>query len=110
MLVDATLPMFLDNSLRALINLFIYIALIAAILPWFLLVLPVAGGAFMFIYIVFRVGIRRLQRFRLESMAPLLTHVDATVYGLASIHAYQRVEDFQNRSMGHWFLSKKLTK
>jgi len=98
--VDGRLPMLADNTARTLINIVIYVLLIAFILPWFLLLLPVAGGAFILVYIVFRVGIRRLQRFQLESMAPLLTHVDASVHGLASVHAYERVDDFQSRSVG----------
>ena len=97
--VDARLPMFLDNAICDLTNVVVYTVLIAAMLPWFLLVLPVAGGAFVAVYVVFRVGIRRLQRYQLESMAPLLTHVDASVYGLSSVHAYQRVDDFQRRSV-----------
>ena len=96
--VDARLPMLADNTMRTLLNIAIYIALVAAILPWFLLVLPVAGAAFVLVYAVFRVGIRRLQRLQLESTAPLLTHVDASVRGLASVHAYDRVADFQTRS------------
>jgi len=98
MVVDARLPVFVDNTLHGLINIVVYIAIIAAILPWFLLVLPVVGAAFLLVYAVFRVGVQRLQRFQLESMGPLLTHVDASVHGLSSIHAYQRVDDFQQRS------------
>lgn len=90
-----------DNVMRTLLNAAIYIALVATILPWFLLVLPVAGTAFVLLYAVFRVGIGRLQRLQLESMAPLLTHVDASVHGLASVHAYDRLEDFQSRSVAH---------
>jgi len=96
-LVDTRLPMLADNTMRTLLNIVIYILLVAAILPWFLLVLPVASAAFVLVYVVFRVGIRRLQRFQLESMAPLLTHVDASVHGLSSIHAYEQVDDFQSR-------------
>jgi len=95
--VDARLPMLADNTLRTLLNIAIYVILIAVILPWFLLLIPVASAAFVLVYIVFRVGIQRLQRFQLESMAPLLTHVDASVHGLASVHAYERVDDFQSR-------------
>jgi len=95
--VDARLPMLADNTMRTLLNIAIYIILIAAILPWFLFILPVAGAAFVLVYVVFRVGIRRLQRLQLESMAPLLTHVDASVHGLASVHAYERINDFQSR-------------
>jgi len=95
--VDARLPMLADNTMRTLINIAIYIVLIAVILPWFLFILPVASAAFVLVYVVFRVGIRRLQRYQLESMAPLLTHVDASVHGLASVHAYERINDFQSR-------------
>ena len=90
-----------DNVMRTLLNAAIYIALVATILPWFLLVLPVAGTAFVLVYAVFRVGIGRLQRLQLESMAPLLTHVDASIHGLASVHAYDRLDDFQSRSVAH---------
>ena len=90
--------MFVDNTLRVLLNIVVYMALVVAILPWFLLVLPVIGVAFVLVYVVFRAGVTRLQRFQLESMAPLLTHVEATVHGLSSIHAYEKVEDFQRRS------------
>jgi len=89
--------MYADNTMRTLLNIAIYFLLVAVILPWFLLVLLVAGPAFVLVYVVFRVGIRRLQRFQLESMAPLLTHVDATVRGLSSVHAYQRVDEFLSR-------------
>jgi len=95
--VDAKLPMFINNTLRSVVNIVIHAALIAAMLPWFLVVLPVVGAVYVFFYVVFRVGIRRLQRFQLESMAPLLTHVDASVHGLSSVHAYQRLDDFQRR-------------
>ena len=93
-LVDARLPMFLDNTLRSVVSIVFSVALIAALLPWSLLSLPVVGAAYALVYVVFRVGIRRLQRYQLESMAPLLTHVDASVYGLSSVHAYQRVDEF----------------
>jgi len=96
--VDGKLPVWLDNTLRTMIEIIVSIALIAALLPWFLVVLPVLGFIYIFVYIVFRVGTRRLYRFRLESVAPLLTHVDATVYGLSSVHAYQLVDDFKLRS------------
>jgi len=95
--VDAKLPVLINNTLRSVINIVIHIALIAAMLPWFLIVLPVAGAAYFLFYVVFRVGIRRLQRYQLESMSPLLTHVDASVHGLSSVHAYQRVDHFQRR-------------
>jgi len=93
--------MFLDNTLRYLISIVFSVALIAAMLPWFLLALPVFGAVYTFVYAVFRVGIRRLQRFQLESMAPLLTHVDASVHGLSSVHAYQRVDHFQHRLVSY---------
>ena len=89
--------MFINNTLRSVVNIVIHIALIAAMLPWILVVLPVAAAVYVLLYIVFRVGVRRLQRLQLESMAPLLTHVDATVHGLSSVHAYQRISDFQRR-------------
>ena len=101
LLVDAKLPMFVNNTLRSMINILLNIALIAAVLPWFLLVVPVAGAIYLVLYVVFRVGIRTSQRFQLESMAPLLTHVDASVHGLSSVHAYQQVDDFQRRSVTH---------
>jgi len=106
--------MFLDNAIRDLTNIVVYTVLIAAMLPWFLVVLPVAAAVYVLLYVVFRVGIRRLQRFQLESMAPLLTHVDATVHGLSSVHAYQRVDHFQRRPVScvlasiintYWFSS-----
>jgi len=101
--------MFLDNAIHDLTNVVVYTVLIATMLPWFLLVLPVAGAAFMFLYAVFRVSIRRLQRYQLESMAPLLTHVDASVHGLSSVHAYQRVDHFQRRSVSWVFSKRELT-
>jgi len=91
--------MFVNNTLRCAVTIILNAALIAAILPWFLLILPVVGAIYTLLYVVFRVGIRRLQRFQLESMAPLLTHVDASVHGLSSVHAYQQVDDFQCRSV-----------
>ena len=95
--MDGKLPMFIDNTLSGIISIVVTVALIAAIVPWFLLVVPVTGAAFMLVYAMFRVGVQRLQRFQLGSMAPVLTHVDATVHGLSSIHAYERVDDFRRR-------------
>ena len=106
--MDGKLPMFIDNTLNAIVSITVSVALIAAIVPWFLLVLPVTGAAFMLVYAVFRVGIQRLQRFQLESMAPVLTHVDATVHGLSSIHAYERVDDFHRRLASRVLIVQKL--
>ena len=89
--------MLADNTMRTLLNIAIYVALIAVILPYFVLLLPLAGAAFLLVYAVFRATIRRLQRLQLESFAPLITHVDASVRGLASLHAYDRLSDFQTR-------------
>jgi len=91
------MPRYVNSALRAVITIVLSVVFIAVIVPWFLVVLPVIGAAFGLVYVVFWVGVRRLQRFRLESMAPLLTHVDATVHGLSSIHAYERVDDFRQR-------------
>jgi ABC-type bacteriocin/lantibiotic exporter with double-glycine peptidase domain len=89
--------MVIDNTIRSLLNILIYLGLIAAITPWFLVALPPAAVAFLLLYAVFRVGIRRLQRRQLASMSPLLAHVDATVRGLSSIHAYGQTNVFAQR-------------
>jgi len=91
--------MFVNNTLRGIISIVVHIVLIAAVIPWVLLVLPVAVAVYWLLYAVYHAGILRLQSYQLESMAPLLTHVDASVYGLSSIHAYQRVDYFQQRSV-----------
>ena len=97
--MDTKLPILVNIVLSILFQVVISVVFIAVIVPWFLVVLPVIAAAFVMVYVVFWVGVRRLQRFRLESMAPLLTHVDATVHGLSSLHAYERVDDFRTRLM-----------
>jgi len=46
--------MLADNTMRTLLNVAIYMALVAAILPWFLVALPPAAAAFLLVYAVFR--------------------------------------------------------
>lgn len=89
------MPMLIDSTLRALLNILIYIALIAAIMPWFLLALPGMVVLFVLFYVMFRAGVRELQRFQLLSFSPVLSHIDATLHGLTSIRAYDKVDDFK---------------
>ena len=90
--------MLIDNTLRSLLNILIYLALIAAIIPWFLIVIPVSAVVFIPLYYVFRAGARELQRLQLMSTSPLLSHVDASLRGVASIRAYDMIGDFETRS------------
>ena len=95
--VDAKLPMVIDNTLRSLVNILIYLALIAYIVPWFLIAIPITGGIFVLLYAVFQGGLKEIQRLHLVSLSPLLSHIDVTLRGLSSIKAFGRTDDFKER-------------
>lgn len=89
--------MLIEKTLSSFLNIFIYMGLIAAIMPWFLVAVPIAMLLFLLLFVVFRVGVRELQRLQLVAMSPLVSHVDAAVRGLASIQAYGKLKDFEAR-------------
>jgi ABC-type transport system involved in cytochrome bd biosynthesis fused ATPase/permease subunit len=95
--VDTVMSLHAENSLRAMVNCLICLVLIAITAPWFLVILPPSVIVFVLLYAVFRVGFLRLQRRRLASLSPLLAHVDGTVRGLSSIHAYGLTSSFAQR-------------
>lgn len=95
--VDTRLPPWIDNSIRTIIGIFIYLIMIGVIIYWFLIaVIPVAA-IFLFCYVIFRVGVRDLKRLQNISMSPLLSHVTGTLHGLASVHAYDKEDDFREK-------------
>lgn len=95
--VDARLPPMIDSTIRTLISLVLYLILIAIIIPWFLVSIPFLFILFLFLYSIFRVGIREIRRMQLGSMAPLLSHINASLEGLRSIKAYNKEADFYSK-------------
>lgn len=95
--MDTKLPMMIESTVKAFLNILIYIVLIAIIMPWFLIAVFVTGVIFIILYTIFRAGVREVKRFQLISTSPLLSHVEATLRGLSSIQAYDKTTDFEVR-------------
>ena len=87
----------IDNTLKSLLSIVLYVILIGVLIHWFLIAVPPVAVIFVFFYLIFRVGLRELKRLLNISMSPLLSHITATLEGVNSIRLYEKQEDFQER-------------
>lgn len=92
--VDVLLPLNLEISIQNILILTFAIIVVCATFP---LLIAIAIPCFiLFIIIVgyYRRGIRDLKRIENITRSPWFSHISATVSGLATIHAYEKTNDF----------------
>ncbi|XP_071838057.1 ATP-binding cassette sub-family C member 5-like [Apostichopus japonicus] len=92
--VDVLLPLNLEISIQNVLVLLFAIIVVCAVFP---ILLGIAIPCFiLFLVIVgyYRRGIRDLKRIENITRSPWFSHITATVSGLATIHAYEKTNDF----------------
>jgi ABC-type bacteriocin/lantibiotic exporter with double-glycine peptidase domain len=85
-----TSEVFLTNVLHVVFSL----GLIAYVAPYFLIALVPLLVIFFLIFRVFTATVRTIKREDMISRAPLISHITASVQGIATIHAYRKEKDF----------------
>lgn len=93
--VDFTLPTFLNVCCSLIASAALSCMMVAAVFPWFLLALPILGALFLYIVLIFRTTSREVKRRENLSRSPLFSHLNATLKGLPTIHAYEQEKLFE---------------
>ncbi|CAH3042269.1 unnamed protein product [Pocillopora meandrina] len=92
--IDIHLPFNVDASSLNIVRIFISIGMIATVFPWFLLGLAPLVVVFILINVVFNRSSRQLKRMDGITRSPIYSHITATVQGLSTLHAYNKMTEF----------------
>ena len=88
------IPQVTDTVLYMLALCFLSIGLTSAVVPWILIAVAVLIAVFYLMKKISTVAIRNLKRLENVSRSPLLSHVNSTTQGIASIVAYRQQDRF----------------
>ncbi|XP_075225132.1 ATP-binding cassette sub-family C member 5-like isoform X2 [Lycorma delicatula] len=92
--VDARLPVILESTLQDGWTLIFAILFICLVFQWFIIPLIFLSVIYYGVSKVFRVAVRDLKRFDNATRSPIFSLVAETVYGLDTIHAFGKENDF----------------
>lgn len=95
--IDAQLPWTFDSFLQNILRIIISIGLVAVMFPWFLLAVVPLMIIFFVLNKYFRRSVRELKRLDGVTRSPIFTHLTATIQGLSTLHAYDKMADFNER-------------
>ena len=95
--VDSQLPFSLNLVLQNILRIFISLGIIASIFPWFLIAVVPLAAIFLALNYYFRRAVRELKRLDGTTRSPVFSHVTATVQGLSTLHAFKKMEEFNER-------------
>lgn len=93
--VDCILPTMLNICSVMLWSCVFSLLSVAIIFPYFLLSVPILGVVFAYTVALFTVTAREVKRRENASRSPLFGHVNVTLQGLASLHAYDKERLFE---------------
>ncbi|XP_055895109.1 ATP-binding cassette sub-family C member 5-like [Biomphalaria glabrata] len=95
--VDSRLPMNADIFLTQVLQIVAAVAMMGYVMPWFLLaVLPLAIITCL-LMIVFHKCVHELKYLDNVTRSPVVSHMGASLEGLAVIHAYKKDSDFMHK-------------
>ena len=92
--IDIHLPFNIDASSLNIVRILISIGMISVVFPWFLIGLAPLIVIFALINRVFNRSARQLKRMDGITRSPIYSHLTATVQGLSTLHAYNKMAEF----------------
>ncbi|XP_032226749.1 ATP-binding cassette sub-family C member 5 [Nematostella vectensis] len=95
--VDAQLPWTLESFMQNVLRIFIALGLVSAMFPYFLIAVVPLMIFFFVLNSYFRRSVRELKRLDGITRSPIFSHLTATVQGLSTLHAFDKMADFNAR-------------
>ena len=95
--VDSQLPWTMDLFMQNISQILIALAFISVIFPYFLIAVVPLAIVFFLLNRYFRRSVRELKRLDGTTRSPIFSHLTATVQGLATLHAYGKMDEFNTK-------------
>ncbi|KAK4005312.1 hypothetical protein OUZ56_007029 [Daphnia magna] len=96
---DSRIPSSTDTLIQYVLVIIMSIFFVVLAVPWFLVALVVLSFIFALYSRVFRRGLRDLTRLEHVSRSPIYSHVDASINGLSTVHAFGKQRQFISKYM-----------
>lgn len=93
-IADSRIPSSTDTLIQYVLVIIMSIFFVVLAVPWFLVALVVLSFIFALYSRVFRRGLRDLTRLEHVSRSPIYSHVDASINGLSTVHAFGKQRQF----------------
>lgn len=95
--IDVRLPGNMEIFLQNILLIIFALVSISYVSLWFLIALVPLTFFFVLLNVLFTSCIRQLKRLDSTTRSPLLSHVQASVQGISTIHAFGKSQDFVNK-------------
>lgn len=95
--VDAQLPWTMESFLQNISRIIISLGIVAVMFPWFLIAVVPLFIVFFILNRYFRRSVRELKRLDGVTRSPIFTHLQATIQGLSTLHAFDKMGQFNER-------------